>query len=360
MATMGRLLEGRELGSVEEVNAFLHEVMDQHGGRLPTVAPQTPLEQAQALIYQALETSGPERLGLARQALTISPDCADAYILLAEATSDPSEGALVPRPALAAHAGRAACAIQRRVRSTGDTVDRRVDRPGASRTPPLRPGPPSETGGFLGTPGSWQARIWTWRRDRRSAGREGKRTSAGLGRECRLAVGHEKSRQSRVVAHRGSPVKPLDGPHPLAHAVACSGVPGGTAIQSGIRWEVTAVSSGSQRPVLSTLGARAHYRAARESAAAGRSGHEVQLIVGWPRHTTVARRTDGAAAHRRARGGGAVLGSTGLRLCAGRVEAITLRTDRMPAPSVSRDDNLKSRLSKGVFRHESLVDAPGY
>jgi tetratricopeptide (TPR) repeat protein len=58
---------------------------------LPSVAPQTPLEQAQALIYQALETSGPQRLKLARRALTISPDCADAYVLLAERTSDPQE-----------------------------------------------------------------------------------------------------------------------------------------------------------------------------------------------------------------------------------------------------------------------------
>jgi tetratricopeptide (TPR) repeat protein len=91
LSTMGRLLEGHEFGSVEEVNAFLHEVMGQHGGRLPTIAPRTPLEQAQELVYQALETSGSRRLQLARQALTISSDCADAYVLLAEATSDPHE-----------------------------------------------------------------------------------------------------------------------------------------------------------------------------------------------------------------------------------------------------------------------------
>jgi hypothetical protein len=43
------------------------------------------LEQAQALIYRAWETSSRKRrLALAQQALTISCDCADAYVLLAE------------------------------------------------------------------------------------------------------------------------------------------------------------------------------------------------------------------------------------------------------------------------------------
>jgi tetratricopeptide (TPR) repeat protein len=91
MAIIGRLLEGHEFGSVEEANAFLHEVIGDSGGMLPAVAPQTPLEQAQELIYQALETSGSRRLKLARQALAISPECADAYVLLAEAASDPHE-----------------------------------------------------------------------------------------------------------------------------------------------------------------------------------------------------------------------------------------------------------------------------
>jgi tetratricopeptide (TPR) repeat protein len=65
--------------------------MAQSGGKLPAVPPQTPLEHAQELIYQALETRGPQRLELARQALSISPDCAEAYVLLAEAASDPHE-----------------------------------------------------------------------------------------------------------------------------------------------------------------------------------------------------------------------------------------------------------------------------
>jgi tetratricopeptide (TPR) repeat protein len=38
-----------------------------------------------------METTGKRRLDLARRALAISPDCADAHVLLAEATEDPHE-----------------------------------------------------------------------------------------------------------------------------------------------------------------------------------------------------------------------------------------------------------------------------
>jgi hypothetical protein len=61
----------------------------------------------------------------------------------------------------------------------------------------------------------------TWRRDRRSASREGKRTSAGLYRGVPvLRGGIERSRQIRVVAHRRAEVKPLNDPHPLGSRLA--------------------------------------------------------------------------------------------------------------------------------------------
>ncbi|HET8626121.1 MAG TPA: hypothetical protein VFL91_01810 [Thermomicrobiales bacterium] len=50
----------------------------------------TPLERAQELIYQAWEVPGRRRLALARRALALSPDCADAYVFLAEAARDPA------------------------------------------------------------------------------------------------------------------------------------------------------------------------------------------------------------------------------------------------------------------------------
>lgn len=47
------------------------------------------LRKAQALMYQAWEESNPaKRLALAHQALATSPNCADAYVLLAEEEAD--------------------------------------------------------------------------------------------------------------------------------------------------------------------------------------------------------------------------------------------------------------------------------
>src|SRR4051794_14153240 len=47
--------------------------------------PNTPQGQAQELLFEAFEEDDSERRGeLARQALAIWPDCADAYVLLAE------------------------------------------------------------------------------------------------------------------------------------------------------------------------------------------------------------------------------------------------------------------------------------
>lgn len=49
----------------------------------------TPLDDAQDLVYAAMEAEDDhERRALARQALAISPDCADAYVLLAESSTD--------------------------------------------------------------------------------------------------------------------------------------------------------------------------------------------------------------------------------------------------------------------------------
>lgn len=88
MSAITRLLAERDFASIEEANAYLREALVE--GHLPTPAPATPLEEAQEVIYQALEATGKRRLDLARKALTISPDCADAYVLLAEAATTPA------------------------------------------------------------------------------------------------------------------------------------------------------------------------------------------------------------------------------------------------------------------------------
>src|SRR6478672_108203 len=55
------------------------------GEELGAPAAGTPLDEAQELMYQAFGTpDNDERAKLAKQALDLSPDCADAYVLLAE------------------------------------------------------------------------------------------------------------------------------------------------------------------------------------------------------------------------------------------------------------------------------------
>ena len=54
-----------------------------------------PLQQAQELMYDAWETPDPvERTELAEQALETSPDCADAWVLLAEEAAESLEQAI--------------------------------------------------------------------------------------------------------------------------------------------------------------------------------------------------------------------------------------------------------------------------
>jgi hypothetical protein len=97
MTQIGRLLEQRGIDSIEEANSFLEENVT---GRDPAklLGPEsdremTPLQRAQDLVYQARESRGRRELQLAREALAICPDCADAYVVLAERASDPLKSA---------------------------------------------------------------------------------------------------------------------------------------------------------------------------------------------------------------------------------------------------------------------------
>ncbi len=51
----------------------------------------TPVRRAQELIYDAWESTKPWRVKLARRALEVSPDCADAYVILAQDTARSAE-----------------------------------------------------------------------------------------------------------------------------------------------------------------------------------------------------------------------------------------------------------------------------
>ncbi len=83
-AEIGRFFASQEFSSLEEANRALAE---RFGGRpmdeIESTA-STPLERAQDLASQAYDWTGRRRVQLARQALAISPDCAEAYVLLAE------------------------------------------------------------------------------------------------------------------------------------------------------------------------------------------------------------------------------------------------------------------------------------
>ena len=92
LSDLRKLIEGQDFQSIDEANAFMQQLLRDNQGRIPHPEPTTPLEQAMEVIYAAQEESSPHRrVALARQALDLSPDCAEAYNLLAAEEPDPSQ-----------------------------------------------------------------------------------------------------------------------------------------------------------------------------------------------------------------------------------------------------------------------------
>ena len=84
LAQMHRYFEEHPAANMDEMNAVLQE---KFAGKAPDnigCQPRTPLEKAQDLCYKAFDARGRRCVQLARQALEICPDCADAYVILAE------------------------------------------------------------------------------------------------------------------------------------------------------------------------------------------------------------------------------------------------------------------------------------
>lgn len=86
------LLQSKDFASVEEANACMQEALKEGG--LPPAPADTPLKRAQQVAYDAMEVTGRQRVALARRALEISEDCADAWVLLAGEEAKTLEEAL--------------------------------------------------------------------------------------------------------------------------------------------------------------------------------------------------------------------------------------------------------------------------
>lgn len=92
MASLTQIFGGRDFMSDAELDAFLDSKMA--SGEIPPSAALDPLDEAQSLVYEAWNTEGPEKVGLARRALDLCPDCADAYVILAQEDAKTREAAL--------------------------------------------------------------------------------------------------------------------------------------------------------------------------------------------------------------------------------------------------------------------------
>ena len=87
-AEIDRFVQGSGFTSLEEANAALRERFSGPMADVPSTA-TTPLEKAQDLMYRAFDARGRRRIQLARKALELSADCADAYVVLAEESFAP-------------------------------------------------------------------------------------------------------------------------------------------------------------------------------------------------------------------------------------------------------------------------------
>ena len=85
---MHALLAEQEFSTADEASKFMDQLLATTGGQIPRREAETPQMKAQDLVYDAYDAnSRKKRIELAREALSLDPDCADAYSLLAEETA---------------------------------------------------------------------------------------------------------------------------------------------------------------------------------------------------------------------------------------------------------------------------------
>jgi tetratricopeptide (TPR) repeat protein len=105
-AEIQRFLESHEFQSLDAANEALAEHFAGRTMDETSSTASTPAERAQELAYQAYDWTGRKRVMLARQALALWPDCAEAYIILAEHAPTPERA--LPLYEQAVEAGRRA------------------------------------------------------------------------------------------------------------------------------------------------------------------------------------------------------------------------------------------------------------
>ncbi len=81
-ADIHRAMSDKQFESIEEANQFLQDTFMSRGGNTILAARSKSVkEEAEDLVYEAWDASGKRRLQLARKALELFKDCADAYVL---------------------------------------------------------------------------------------------------------------------------------------------------------------------------------------------------------------------------------------------------------------------------------------
>jgi tetratricopeptide (TPR) repeat protein len=87
MLEMERFMAGSEFDDIDQANEAIRRRFSGPVDAIPSTA-SAPLEKAQEMAYRAVESRGRRRIQLARKALELSGNCADAYVILAERTGD--------------------------------------------------------------------------------------------------------------------------------------------------------------------------------------------------------------------------------------------------------------------------------
>ena len=101
MADVERFMAESSFQNMDEANAAIQARFVGPMDAMPSTA-TTPLEKAQDLMYRAFDAKGRRRIQIARKALELSTDCADAYVLLAEEATEPDAILDLYRQAIAA------------------------------------------------------------------------------------------------------------------------------------------------------------------------------------------------------------------------------------------------------------------